>query len=187
MTDYYSNEARNSGVDQMAHRKRHRVLIVDDQVAMHQIIKSCLSEWNIGVVTASDGREAADLVRERGFDLVFIDFVLPFIGGVEVAKLLRKEEVKRGTPSASYVVGMSGNTGCREEEVSLASGMNEFISKPFEPRAIARIFERYLEALENPVASAVVGAPAESDRPTQSESDWSLRTTRPPMYPGNVG
>ena len=130
MTDYYSNEARNSGVDQMAHRKRHRVLIVDDQVA----------------------------------------------------KLLRKEEVKRGTPSASYVVGMSGNTGCREEEVSLASGMNEFISKPFEPRAIARIFERYLDALENPVAPAVAGAHAESDMPAHTESDWSLRPTRPPMW-----
>ena len=82
---------------------------------MDQIMKSCLSDWNVRIMTACDGREAADLVRERGFDLVLIDFVLPFMGGVEVARFPRKEEGKRGAMSAAYIVGMSGNTGCKEE------------------------------------------------------------------------
>ena len=68
------------------------VLVIDDEVAIRELFVEALAERKCEVVTAENGHEGLRLIKERDFDMVFLDLKLPVVDGVEVFREIRKSK-----------------------------------------------------------------------------------------------
>lgn len=70
--------------------KKITVLLVDDQDDFRQLMTFWLNSKGYSVITASDGKNAIRLVKEKGQDILFLDLKMPVMGGLETLKRIRK-------------------------------------------------------------------------------------------------
>ena len=107
-----------------------RVLVVDDDHTVREVVVSYLRAHRHEVVEASDGETALRLVRDEPADLVVLDLMLPGIDGLEVCRRLREH---RDVP-----VIMLTALGAEEDRVAgLEQGADDYVAKPFSPRELA--------------------------------------------------
>lgn len=113
-----------------------RVLVVEDDPAVREVVEYALSQEKLQTVAAGDGEEALGLLRRCDpFDLVVLDLMLPGIDGYSVCREIRAGaagEANRDIPVLMLTV--------RDDEASravgLEAGANAYITKPFSPRAL---------------------------------------------------
>lgn len=102
-----------------------KVLVVDDESSICELIKLALSGKGFDVITASTGEEGVKLVKESSPDLVLLDMTMPDISGTEAARKMKETEPGKNVP----IIIMSGR-GTTESELdrSLFAGI---LNKPF--------------------------------------------------------
>jgi DNA-binding NtrC family response regulator len=106
-------------------REKFRILVVDDEKNICDLLKVALEQINCDVQTTCDGREAIGWAHKQQFDVIFLDIKMPGMNGVEVLKNLRKVQ-----PKASFVM-ITGYAGSDLVDESLSSGAFVCLSKPF--------------------------------------------------------
>ncbi|MCQ0023672.1 response regulator [Streptomyces somaliensis DSM 40738] len=111
-----------------------RVLVVDDNRVIRQLIRVNLELEGFEVVTAVDGAECLEVVHRFQPQLVTLDVVMPRLDGLRTAALLRADARTRHLPVAII-------SGCDEGEVAsgLEVGVDAFLAKPFEPADLVRM------------------------------------------------
>lgn len=119
-----------------------RVLVVDDNKVIRQLIRVNLELEGYEVVTAADGVECLDVVQEVQPDVVTLDVVMPRLDGLRTAAHLRSDARTRDLP----IVVISACTQY-EVESGLDVGVDAFLAKPFEPNELVGIV-RQLMAVE---------------------------------------
>lgn len=102
-----------------------KLLIVEDEKRMVELLRRGLSEEGHTVVCAFDGREGLDYARSYEFDAIILDVMLPKLDGYEVARVLRKEKVS--TP----VLMLTARDTVPDLVRGLDSGADDYLSKPF--------------------------------------------------------
>ncbi|RIH87169.1 response regulator transcription factor [Calidithermus roseus] len=109
-----------------------RVLLVDDDPSIHEVLGAYLRQEGHEVLEARDGAEA--LARLGSADVLILDLMLPRVGGLEVAR-----EVRRNYPDMPIL--MLTAKGEEEERIQgLDSGADDYVVKPFSPReVVARV------------------------------------------------
>ncbi|MER5930092.1 response regulator [Streptomyces sp. NPDC002054] len=117
-----------------------RVLVVDDNKVIRQLIKVNLELEGFEVVTAADGAECLDVVHQVRPDVVTLDVVMPRLDGFGAAAQLRADPRTRDLPVAIV-------SACTQYEVEtgVAAGVDAFVAKPFEPAELVRIVRRLVE------------------------------------------
>ncbi|MEV0958171.1 CheY-like chemotaxis protein [Streptomyces griseus] len=110
-----------------------RVLVVDDNKVIRQLIRVNLELEGFEVVTAADGVECLDLVHEVCPDVITLDVVMPRLDGIQTAARLRADPRTGHLPVAVI-------SACTPREV--ASGVDAFLAKPFEPSELVRMVRR---------------------------------------------
>ncbi|MBB3113974.1 DNA-binding response OmpR family regulator [Paenibacillus phyllosphaerae] len=101
-----------------------RILLVEDDVEISQLITSHLTSENYAVRTAYDGEEAAAKFQQEPFDLVLLDLMLPKVSGMEVLKRIR-------ATSTVPVLIISAKGSDLDKALGLGFGADDYISKPF--------------------------------------------------------
>lgn len=122
-----------------------RVLIVDDSPILRAAIRKVVRLAGIDdadITDAGDGAEALERLEERPVDLVLLDINMPIMNGEEFVEHLRSRPEFDGT--AVVIVSTESNRARLRRLTSL--GVTDYLQKPFEPEAIARIVARTLEA-----------------------------------------
>jgi len=110
-----------------------RILVVDDESALVELVRSYLEHEQYEVLTAADGRTALDLARSTRPDLVVLDVMLPMLDGIEVCRQLRQF-------SDAYVIMLTARTEEIDKILGLTVGADDYLTKPFSPRElVARI------------------------------------------------
>lgn len=109
----------------MEEQKEFQILVIDDDVPILDFFKRLFGK-KYSISVALDGIEAIKLVKERKFNLIFIDVRLPGPSGVDVL-----EEIKNLNPDAIVVV-MSGYSVQEEVRRAMQLGAQEFLPKPFD-------------------------------------------------------
>lgn len=110
-----------------------RILVVDDEKALVELVRSYLEREQYEVLTAADGRTALDLARTAQPDLVVLDVMLPILDGLEVCRQLRQF-------SDAYVIMLTARTEEIDKILGLTVGADDYLTKPFSPRElVARI------------------------------------------------
>lgn len=108
----------------MLAESRHRILVIDNDVALLELLRDFLSLSGFYVRTALDGLSGLELFKQETFDIIITDCDMPGINGIELTALLRSIN-----PSPSlYIIGISAD---RKREDFLKAGADLFISKPF--------------------------------------------------------
>jgi len=107
-----------------------RVLVVDDEPIVREILERYLNRGGFDVTTASDGQAALDAYEAQRPDLIVLDLMLPGIDGLEVFRRLRKRG--RGTG----VIMLTARGEETDRVVGLDLGADDYVAKPFSPREI---------------------------------------------------
>ncbi|MCA1908915.1 MAG: response regulator [Magnetospirillum sp.] len=105
-----------------------RILIVDDEPANIQVLHAVVSPLG-PVQFARSGEQALKLAADNPPDVVLLDVVMPGMDGLAVTRALRATPATAGT----MVILVSGGTSDAEIEAGLASGADDFVSKPVAP------------------------------------------------------
>ena len=117
----------------MDQRARLRVLVIDDEPPIVNLVRGYLEREGWSVLIASDGHEGLEVVRREQPDVVVLDVMLPGLDGVEVCRELR-------TFSSAFVVMLTAKSEEIDKLVGLAVGADDYMTKPFSPRElVARI------------------------------------------------
>ena len=120
---------------------KKRILLVDDEPDIQTIVSARLAGLGYEVLTAKDGQEGLDLVREKMPDLVVLDVILPGMYGDEVAKILKKDEELKRIP----IILISAEIETLEERAR-KSGVEGYLSKPFDTKELLNMIEKLLSA-----------------------------------------
>jgi two-component system alkaline phosphatase synthesis response regulator PhoP len=107
-----------------------RVLIVDDDVKIVELVKLYLNRDGYSVITAYEGNEALRLAREAHPDLVVLDIMLPGVDGLEICRVLRGE-------SAVPIILLTAKTTEQDRINGLDLGADDYVTKPFSPKELA--------------------------------------------------
>ncbi|HEY3653569.1 MAG TPA: response regulator [Steroidobacteraceae bacterium] len=132
-----------------------RVLVVDDSDINLEVARRILEKQGAVVACCSDGAAAVDYVRAHGqqLDVVLMDVQMPILDGNAAARQIRQEANLKMLP----IVALTAGALVGERQRSLESGMNDFISKPFDPQTLIRKV-RYLveQARGEPIAMVIL-------------------------------
>lgn len=121
-----------------------KVLIVEDEKDILQLVKMYLEKEGFKTVAASDGAEALKQVRSERPDLVVLDLMLPEIDGLEVCKKLRISPQTAMLP----IIMLTAKSEESDTVVGLELGADDYIGKPFSPRALVARIKALFRRLE---------------------------------------
>ncbi len=132
------------------------VLLVEDN-DVNQLVATELLVAVAGmcVAVADTGPKAIQAVREQGFDAVLMDVQMPQMDGYETTRRIRADPAGASLP----IIAMTAHATTRDREMCLAAGMNDHVTKPFDPNALFGTLARWLsDAKAPPVPRAATAA-----------------------------
>jgi two-component system response regulator MtrA len=130
---------------------RGRVLVVDDDAALAEMLGIVLRGEGFEPVFCGDGLAALDIFRASKPDVVLLDLMLPGRDGIDICRAIRAES---GTP----IVMLTAKSDTVDVVVGLESGADDYIVKPFKPKElVARIRARMRRTDDVSTSSLVIG------------------------------
>lgn len=107
-----------------------KVLIVDDHKVNRIIIERILQNWDIAVISAENGKVAIESLENKKVDIILMDMQMPVMDGIEATKTIRGSQKSY---SKVPIIAMTAAAMPEQKEKCLNSGMNGYISKPYNP------------------------------------------------------
>jgi two-component system, OmpR family, alkaline phosphatase synthesis response regulator PhoP len=120
---------------------KKRILLVDDEPALLELIKIRLEANGYEIISASDGQQALDLARKEMPELIILDLMLPKVDGYQVCRLLKSDDKYKKIPILLF-------TACAQEsdkESGREAGADGYIVKPFEPNSLLAKIKEFLK------------------------------------------
>jgi two-component system phosphate regulon response regulator PhoB len=112
------------------------ILIVEDEPAIRDMVAFALRKAGMEAAHAADARGAHSMIAERVPDLILLDWMLPGMSGLDLARRLRKEDLTRDVP----IIMLTARGEETDRVGGLEAGVDDYVVKPFSPRElIARI------------------------------------------------
>lgn len=116
--------------------KQAQVLVIDDELAIREMIQFALRRAGMEVSGAADAREALTRISEHKPDIILMDWMMPGVSGIELTRRLRREPVTADIP----IIMLTAKVTEDDRVAGLEAGTDDYVIKPFSPRElIARI------------------------------------------------
>jgi two-component system phosphate regulon response regulator PhoB len=122
-----------------------KILVVDDEPDAVELIEFNLKGAGYDVVTAPDGEEALKKARAILPDLIILDVMLPEVDGMEVCKILRRDQRTSGVP----IIMLTAKAAEIDRVLGLELGADDYVTKPFSPRELVLRVKRLLRSGKN--------------------------------------
>lgn len=118
------------------------VMVIDDNLINLEVIKGLLHYYKINVTAVSNGKEALQLLQHPKYDLIFLDYMMPELDGIETLKLIRSknQDYYKKVP----VVALTANVVSGAKEMFLNAGFQGYITKPIEVSKLEFVLLNYL-------------------------------------------
>jgi DNA-binding response OmpR family regulator len=124
---------------------RKKILVVDDDAELVELVGFNLKQAGYEVGTAGDGVEALKKARSLMPDLIILDVMMPELDGFAVCEILRRDSTTAAIPII-MLTALSSELG---RMAGLGSGATDFLSKPFSPRLLVERVEDLLKKAQN--------------------------------------
>ena len=121
--------------------KNIHVLAVDDDPANRMIIEKMLNHLNVSSCIVESGEQAINVFSTEKFDLILMDIEMPIMDGYEATKMIRMLEVEAGLDSI-HIIALSAHVAPEFKDKAIASGMNDFLSKPVQVSKLKQCFDQ---------------------------------------------
>jgi len=130
-----SSQPPSSVMKKLANTTGARILLVDDDVEVRDVVSAMLEAVGFAITTAKSGEEGLGLLERDKFDLVVLDWTLPGMSGLDLCRAVRARWAKLP------VLFLTANAGTRDVVEAFAGGADDYVVKPFRaPELGARIF-----------------------------------------------
>ena len=130
-------------------RKALRILVAEDNEINQAFLRALLERWGHEVTMVENGQEAVEAIANSEcnnahlFDLVLMDGQMPQMDGPSAAKLIRQlDSVQRDVP----IIAVTANAMVGDREKYIGTGMNDYVSKPIEPRELRHAIDRVMSS-----------------------------------------
>lgn len=134
-------------------KQTHKVLVVDDEEPILELLKYNLEKGGYEVMTAPDGLKAVEVARKFLPDLVLLDIMMPRLDGVETCRLIRQIP---GMDKA-FVVFLTARAEEYSEVAAFEVGADDYITKPIKPRALmSRLSALFKREIKKAPASSTI-------------------------------
>ncbi len=117
-----------------------KILIVEDNSDMVDMIKITLDHLGYDSITAKNGKEAVDMADYQLPDLILLDIMMPEMDGFEAARLIRQNPKTHSIP----ILAVTAKVLRKDREECLKNGCNDYISKPFTLEELVSKIEKLL-------------------------------------------
>ncbi|MCZ2399028.1 MAG: response regulator [Phycisphaerae bacterium] len=139
-------------------RRRAHVLLAEDHPISQEVGAALLRRAGYECDVVGTGREALDAVRTREYDLVLMDCQMPEMDGFQAARAIREaERAAAGGQGRLPIIALTANAVKGDRERCLEAGMDDYISKPLDPKRLYALIESHI-AREAPVHRLEAGA-----------------------------
>lgn len=108
---------------------KKKILIVDDEPDILRLTSLRLRKLGYDVLTAADGKEALDAIRNGNPDLVLLDLLIPFMNGAEVCEQIKNDKTLKHIP----IILFTAHSDTMTIEKAKILGADDYITKPFDP------------------------------------------------------
>ena len=148
-----ANNVGNTGNDQTDHQpvghepspyggspRHHTILVVENEATNRHLMEQILRFAGYTTLTATNGREALELLQTRHADLILVDISMPVLDGFAMLALLREQPAYASLP----VVAVTAHATQEDRQRALNAGFTEYLTKPFRPRDLLRMVEQLL-------------------------------------------
>ena len=116
------------------------ILVVENEVSNRILIERVLSTRGYRCLSASNGREALDVLDREQVDLILTDLSMPVLDGYQTTQLIRARPGMENVP----IVAVTAYALADEGEAARQIGCTEYLTKPFKPRQLLEVVERLL-------------------------------------------
>ena len=118
-----------------------KVLIVDDNEMNLEVISELMSETKIRITTALSGSDCLDILKQKHFDLILLDQMMPGMSGTETLENIRKDHMADDTP----IIALTADAIVGARETYLKEGFTDYLSKPVMYNELENILHKYLK------------------------------------------
>ncbi len=143
------------------------ILLVEDNEINQEVAKQLLEATGLTVDLAWNGAEALERVKTRRYDVILMDMQMPVMDGLEATRLIRELPGLSNLP----IIAMTANAFEEDRQQCIAAGMNDFLSKPFDPEMLLAMLIRWIPG---PLNAEVQPTSPESNQQSQLESSVQL-------------
>ena len=140
------NNPANAGDLIRQHYSGRRILVADDETINLEIAQLLIEGVGLTVDLAEDGREAVEKAVSISYDMILMDMQMPELDGLQATSLIRAIAEYRNTP----ILAMTANAFAEDKARCTEAGMNDFISKPYNPNELFSLLLKWLEKNSTP-------------------------------------
>ena len=117
-----------------------RILVVEDQEDNRQILRDLLGSIGYEMVEAENGEEALSVAAAEQPDLILMDIQLPLLDGYEATRRIKANPALAKIP----IIAITSYALSGDEEKARAAGCDDYVTKPYSPRALLAKIRQYL-------------------------------------------
>ena len=119
----------------------HEILLAEDSKIIQRVTIGFLEKWGHSVTIADNGRLAVEANRQKDFDLILMDLEMPEMNGCDATLAIRRDESER--QKRTPIVALTAKATKEDREECMAAGMDEYVSKPIDPKVLYRLVDSY--------------------------------------------
>lgn len=119
-----------------------KILVVEDYFINQEVTEDILHLMGCEVDLAENGKEALEKWKSNTYDLILMDVQMPEMDGYQTTRQIREREAGK---NRAIIVALTANALQGDREKCLASGMDDYISKPIEVSKLEEILNKYLK------------------------------------------
>ena len=131
-------------------KRRTKLLVAEDNVTNQKVAQRIIEKLGYQAVVVTNGREAVEAIDRFPYDLILMDVQMPELDGFEATAMIRRKQALGG-PRVP-IIAMTAHALKGDRERCLAAGMDDYVSKPIQPKQLSEILKRYLPDSADPAA-----------------------------------
>ena len=119
----------------------NHILIADDEPSIGSLIEATLQGPEVSTTHVTSGKQVLETVRQRKFDLIVLDWMMPGMSGIEVVKALRQQPETAAIP----IIMLTARGQLKDQEQAMLAGAHSYLMKPFSPLELLEKIQKILK------------------------------------------
>ncbi len=136
-TQVYTQEVENQGTVCL---KGKKILVVEDNMINQLLMEELLKSTEADIFIAENGQIAVDMVAESSFDLILMDMQMPVMDGIQATGIIRQKLTSDELP----IIAVTANAMKEDKEKGIELGLNDYLTKPIEPRSLMMTLRHWI-------------------------------------------